>query len=78
MRRVISEVIPVLQQHSETTVLDFSSRYRDLGYDLYLRLDGDRQALHDSFRSLCDASAGTVCEEDDEAPDFHRGLRPAL
>lgn len=67
-----------LQEESETTILDFSSRYRDLGYDLFLHLAVEQQEVFDSFQALCDSSRGTACQEDTVEQAPRRGLVPAL
>ncbi|MEM1412632.1 MAG: ABC transporter ATP-binding protein [Pseudomonadota bacterium] len=75
----LREALDQLQQESETTVIDFSSRYRDLGYDHYLYLDAERQESFDTYEALCQsADGGAACDETLQAAEDPLPLRPAL
>lgn len=68
-----------LQEDSETTVIDFSSRYRDLGYDMYLHLGMDSQRLFDTFDELCKSASGEPCAPGTgDSAETRSGLMPAL
>lgn len=73
----LRDALDELQQESETTVIDFSSRYRDLGYDHFLHLDAERQESFDTFDGLCRAGDGGACDET-EAESARPNLAPAL
>lgn len=62
----LRDALDRLQEESETTIIDFSSRYRDAGYDLFLYLDLDEQQVFDSFADLCSAAEGQPCEDSNE------------
>lgn len=74
----LREALDQLQQESETTVIDFSSRYRDLGYDSFLHLDSDDQTLFDSFEALCQATEGDACDEAEGDTGARPNLAPAF
>lgn len=52
--------LDALQAHSTTTIIYFSGRPRDLGFDLFLHLGYEKQSL---FKSI-----GELCAETDSAP----------
>jgi putative ABC transport system ATP-binding protein len=58
--------LDVLQSESETTVIYFSSRPREVGFDFYLHLGYDEQRLFDSFDAMCESTGGEPCEADIE------------
>jgi putative ABC transport system ATP-binding protein len=75
----LRESLDLLQEESETTIIDFSSRYRDLGYDMFLKLNFDDQELFDDFESLCRASEGSACtEQNADTGPSRASLMPAL
>lgn len=74
----LRESLDQLQQTSETTVIDFSSRYRDLGYDHFLRLDAGSQELYDSFEALCGATDNRACDDGAARSTSQSTLAPAL
>lgn len=68
-----------LQQASETTILYFSSRPRQLDFDLYLHLGYEKQEMFESFDELCECSGGEPCEAHaDTAREDDTGLVPAM
>jgi putative ABC transport system ATP-binding protein len=77
LTRQLRESLDRLQEESETTIIDFSSRYRDVGYDLFLHLDLGQQRIFESFEDMCNATDGEPCEGDSESPRASR-LLPAL
>ncbi len=77
LTRQLRESLDRLQEESETTIIDFSSRYRDVGYDLFLHLDLGQQRIFESFDDMCNATDGEPCEGDSESPRASR-LLPAL
>ncbi|MEE4172777.1 MAG: ABC transporter ATP-binding protein [Xanthomonadales bacterium] len=71
--------LDLLQEEAETTIIDFSSRYRDLGYDMFLSLNYAGQELFDDFDALCRASDGNACEEQGlDTGSTRANLMPAL
>jgi putative ABC transport system ATP-binding protein len=67
-----------LQQENETTVLYFSSRPRDIGFDHYLALGYREQVLYDSFEELCRHAGGEPCGPSWASASGEPGLAPAL
>jgi putative ABC transport system ATP-binding protein len=63
-----------LQEDGETTILYFSSRPRDLGFDKFLYLGHTEQRLFDTFDELCSHGGGAPC---DSRPLLRSGLQPA-
>jgi putative ABC transport system ATP-binding protein len=51
-----------LQGGTATTVIYFSARWRDLGFDSYLYLGMQTQRLYDSFESLAELIDDEICE----------------
>lgn len=67
--------LDALQAGSDTTIIYFSSREREIGFDLYLHLGYDEQRLFSNFDDLCQYAAsepcgtgGTDLPDDDLAP----------
>lgn len=56
-----------LQSQGETSVLYFSSRPREIGFDLFLHLGYDEQRLFRSFDEMCEVYAGDPCGPDNES-----------
>ncbi len=50
--QVLRRALDMLQTKCGCTVIYFTDRYRDLGFDAYLYLGSKRQPLHDSFEAL--------------------------
>lgn len=55
--------LDVLQQQSDTTVIYFSSRPRDIGFDSFLFLGYDRQQVYGSYEELCRKTGGEPCSD---------------
>ncbi len=49
----LRRALDVLQQNPDTTVIYFSGRERDLGFDTYLYLGHEKQQLYPTFTELC-------------------------
>jgi ABC-type bacteriocin/lantibiotic exporter with double-glycine peptidase domain len=52
--------LELLQSESETTVICFSNRYGDLGFDYFLNLGQQKQTLHRSFDAMLEAAGGSL------------------
>jgi ABC-type bacteriocin/lantibiotic exporter with double-glycine peptidase domain len=53
---VLKRSLDMLQRASATTVIYFSGRERDLGFDTYLYLGAQKQRLYESFAALMEAT----------------------
>jgi putative ABC transport system ATP-binding protein len=60
--QVLRRSLDRMQQMSGTTVIVFSGRRREIGYDAYLHLGHESQRLHDDFESLAETLDGEICE----------------
>jgi putative ABC transport system ATP-binding protein len=52
--------LDLLQSESETSVICFSNRYGNLGYDYFLNLAQAKQTLHRSFDAMLEAAGGRL------------------
>jgi putative ABC transport system ATP-binding protein len=52
--------LDLLQSESETSVICFSNRYGDLGFDYFLNLAQQKQTLHRSFDAMLEAAGGSL------------------
>jgi len=71
--------LDALQSSSDTTIIYFSSRPRELGFDIYLYLGYEDQHQFDSFEALCRETGGDPC--DSNAPQLSPddpGMAPVL
>ncbi len=73
----------VIQDEAQCTIIYFSSRPRDLGFDTFLYLAYDRQILFDSFEELCARTDGDLCRAYEADPgssddDSSSTLQPAM
>jgi ABC-type bacteriocin/lantibiotic exporter with double-glycine peptidase domain len=53
---ILKRSLDMLQAASATTVIYFSGRERDLGFDSYLYLGAEKQRLYESFEALAEAA----------------------
>jgi putative ABC transport system ATP-binding protein len=52
--------LDLLQAESETSVICFSNRYGDVGYDHFLNIAQEKQTLHRSFDAMLEAAGGRI------------------
>jgi putative ABC transport system ATP-binding protein len=52
--------LDLLQEESETSVICFSNRYGNLGFDHFLNLAQEKQTLHRSFDAMLEAAGGRL------------------
>ena len=69
--------LDLLQEESETTVICFSSRHGDLGFDSYLCLARQQQNLFESYEALAAASGGCFGADTDGPGKSVAGRLPA-
>ncbi len=72
-----------LQESGQTTIIYFSGRLRNLGFDTYLYLGYSDQHLFPTFEDLCEHSEARLCatdllQSDDEPKPPSTQLTPAL
>jgi len=73
------QAFDMMQAESEMTILYFSTRPRELGFNGYLHLGYDEQTMYDSFGELCARSGGEPCTTGDlERGSGQSGLVPAV
>ena len=51
-----------LQQRCQTTIIYFSARPRELGFDTFLYLGYSEQHLFGTFEELCEHADARLCE----------------
>ncbi len=66
---LLERSMDLLQNESQTTIIYFSSRPRDLGFDAYLYLGYNDQPMFNSYNELCDVmSGGELCAQLPDEP----------
>jgi putative ABC transport system ATP-binding protein len=63
---ILKRSMDMLQRDCGATIVYFSNRRRDLGFDTYLHLDFGLQRLFASFDELCQQADGEPCEASPE------------
>ena len=58
----LSEALDTLRRESNTTVLYFSNRQRNVAFDHYLYLGYERQTFFDSYADLCAETGYERCD----------------
>ncbi len=59
---LLERSMDMLQESGQTTIIYFSGRPRDLGFDTYLYLGYSEQTLFSTFEELCVHSESRLCE----------------
>jgi len=59
---LIERSMDCLQEDNQTTIIYFSARPRDLGFDTFLYLGYSQQHLFGTFEELCEYSEARLCE----------------
>ena len=68
--------LDLLQEESETTVICFSNRYGELGFDHFLNLAQEKQTLHRSFDAMLEAAGGRLEIESSNQNMMNKQNRP--
>ena len=75
---LLERSMDLLQGEAQTTIIYFSSRPRDLGFDTYLYLGYDEQPLYHSYEELCAVSRGDLCSQTPEEPPSSGTVLPVM
>lgn len=70
--------LDALQAESDTTVIYFSSRPRDVGFDSFLYLGYQDQEMFDTFDELCRKTGGEPCDDAAASLANDPDIAPAL
>jgi putative ABC transport system ATP-binding protein len=68
----LKQSLDVLQRECGATVIYFSSRPRDLGFDSYLHLGYREQRLFTTFAELCESAGSEPCDAWPELGSLNR------
>ncbi len=77
---ILERSMDLIQREGQTTIVYFSGRPRDLGFDTYLYLGYDEQSLFHSYDELCaKATGGELCGQvPDEPLPAENKIAPAM
>lgn len=76
---LLERSMDLLQREAQTTIIYFSSRPRDLGFDTYLYLGNEEQPMFHSFEELCAvATEGALCAPSEDLPAPDGKILPAM